>query len=281
MNLTLLGLGAMGARMARRLLDAGHALTVWNRSPERAKPLVEAGARLAESPRAAAEGAALVLSMLTDDEASRAVWLHPERGAALGLGPEAMAVECSTVTPAWIHELGAHLAPRALLDAPVVGTLPHAESGQLKLLVGGDAAALVRARPALEALGPVYAVGALGHGAALKLAVNTMFAVQAAALSEQLAALEAAGLPLGRSLEVLGEMPTASPVAKLVGQLIEAGRYAPLFPVSLVEKDLGYAAAQGAQMPLTEVTRAVFRRAMHAGLGGENINAVAKLYRGG
>ncbi|MCB9792884.1 MAG: NAD(P)-dependent oxidoreductase [Alphaproteobacteria bacterium] len=278
MTLAFLGLGAMGSRMAARLLEAGYPLRVWNRSPSRAAPLVAAGARLAESPLAAAQGAELVISMLTDDAASREVWLHPERGAAGGL--DGLALECSTVTPAWIRALGAALGEGALLDAPVVGTLPHAEGGQLKILVGGPEAALERARAPLEVLGQVYAAGALGHGAALKLAVNTMFAVQTAALAEQLAALASAGVPLGRALAVLGDMPTASPAAKGAGALIEAGRYAPLVPVALVEKDLRYAAAQGAGGPVTEATLGVYQQALAAGLGGENLHAVWKLARG-
>ncbi|MEM7786339.1 MAG: NAD(P)-dependent oxidoreductase [Bacteroidota bacterium] len=196
MTVSILGLGAMGARMAARLLAAGHAVNVWNRTPERAAPLVDAGARLGASPRDAASGAEVVISMVTDDAAARAVWTGPE-GAVFGLGPGAVAVESSTLTPAAVAELAEAVteAGAVFLDAPVAGSRPQAEAGALVYLVGGDAQAVERVRPLFDVLGgAVHHVGPTGQGAAVKLAVNALFATQVAAVAELLAMLQASGV---------------------------------------------------------------------------------------
>ena len=283
MTVSILGLGAMGARMAARLLDAGHTVTVWNRTPERAAPLVAAGARVGASPRDAASGADIVVSMVTDDDASRAVWTGPE-GALAGLATGAVAVESSTLSPAWTTDLAASVrdAGATFLDAPVAGSRPQADAGALIYLVGGDAEAVERVRPVFEVLGgAVHHVGPVGQGAAIKLAVNALYAVQVAAVAEQLAMLRAAGVDEARAAEVLGATPVASPAAVGAMGAIVARRFDPLFPIDLVEKDLRYAVAAsragGAEAPVTEAARAVFGRAQEAGLGGDNITGVAQL----
>ena len=287
-TIAVLGLGAMGARMARRLLDAGHAVTVWNRDPARADALVAAGARRAHTAREAATGAAVVLSMVRDDEASRDTWLGADGGAAgdgalAGLAADAVAIESSTVTPAWIATLARHVTARGatLLDAPVVGSRPQAEAGQLVHLVGGDAPVLARVAPVLAALGgAVHHVGASGSGATMKLVVNALFATQVAAVAELLALGAAGGVPRARAVEILGALAVTSPAAKGAMTLMEAGVDAPQFPIALVEKDLAYALALAApdaamaSAPLTAATHAVFAAAAAAGLGERNITAV-------
>ena len=282
----MLGLGAMGQRMAQRLIDAGHELTVWNRTPAAASALVAAGARLAPSPRAAAEGAQIVWSMVFDDAASRQVWLDPRTGAAAAMAADAMAIESSTLTPAWVQELGAMFGARgvAFVDAPVAGSRPQAQAGQLAFMVGGDAAVIERLRPVLAALGPaLHHLGPVGSGAWLKLAVNALFATQVAALAEQLSLLRRAGLDPQRALDALRAMPVLSPAAAGAGALMLAGNYAPQAPVDLIVKDLGYAIDQGRQagasLPLTSAVMARFKSAQTAGLGGENLVAIAKLHR--
>jgi 3-hydroxyisobutyrate dehydrogenase-like beta-hydroxyacid dehydrogenase len=137
-KVTVLGLGAMGSRMAANLLKAGHAVTVWNRSP--AKTLVTAGAQLAASPKAAAQGADFVIAMVRDDDASRDLWLSPETGAFAGLSQGAVAIESSTLTANWARTLGEEAKQRGLtfLEAPVAGSRPQAEAAQLVYFVGGD-----------------------------------------------------------------------------------------------------------------------------------------------
>ena len=283
-RIAILGLGAMGARMAARLLDAQLPLTVYNRSPERCAPLAERGARVASSPREAAADAELVISMVTDDAASRALWTDPERGALLGLRPDAIAIESSTASPAWIAELARHVheTGATLLDAPVAGSRPQAEAGQLIYMVGGDAAAFARVEPILGHMGKaVRHVGATGAGASLKLAVNAMFAIELAAFTQCVDMLARSGFERPRALELLAAMPITSPAVAGVSKLIAAERYAPLFPIDLVEKDLRYAAAhataQGSAATMAAAAWAVYAEARARGLGAENIHAIAKL----
>src|SRR6185437_6871265 len=148
-NIALLGLGAMGSRMAANLLKADHALTVWNRTPEAAAALVAQGAKQAPTPRQAAAGADFVFAMVRDDEASREIWLSPHHGALEGLKEGAVAIESSTLTPGWIRELGLAVAARGstLLEAPVVGSRPQAEAAQLIYFIGGDESVLKRVKP--------------------------------------------------------------------------------------------------------------------------------------
>src|SRR5688500_9013637 len=153
-RITFLGLGIMGAAMARRLLDHGFDLTVWNRNASRAAALGAAGARIAATPADAARGADAVIAMLADDDASRAVW-SGDAGALAAMDTGAVALDSSTLTIGWMRELGARAAARGIgfLDAPVTGSKPQAEQGVLKFLVGGDAAVVERATPLFAAMG--------------------------------------------------------------------------------------------------------------------------------
>ncbi len=277
MTLGFLGLGAMGARMAERLVRAGYEVAVYNRTAARAAPLAALGARVAATPREAAEGAAAVIAVVRDDAASREVWLRPEVGALAGLAPGAAAIESSTVTPDHVLALARATAAAGgvFLDAPVVGTRPHAEAGTLTFLVGGE---LPPAAAALEALGRVVPCGPVGAGATLKLGVNGLLGIQVAAVAEILSALERAGVPRAHALEVLGATPVMSPTARLLGGLMIDGRHAPLFPIALLEKDLGYLAALAADTPVTDRAREVCQRAIAAGYGELNMTAVARLF---
>ncbi|HEU4406700.1 MAG TPA: NAD(P)-dependent oxidoreductase [Polyangiaceae bacterium] len=283
-RIAFLGLGAMGRRMAGRLVDAGHDVVVWSRSgvPDDAPRL---RGREAPSPRAAAEGAGVVVSMVADDEASKAVWDDPRAGALAALGAGALAIESSTLTPARVAELGGRVrsAGAQFLDAPVVGSRPQADAGALVYLVGGEPDAVDRARPLLAALGrAVHHVGPTPAGSLAKLVANALFGVQIAAVAELLgfaarARLDAAGL-----LEALGDLPVLSPAAKLAAGGMLAGRFEPMFPAALAEKDFRYALAAaeavGGRLPVTGRVREIFEHAVARGLGGENLTAVAKLY---
>ena len=264
----------MGLRMARRLVTHGHAVTVWNRTP---RPL-DFEANLASTPAQAAEGADLVLSMLTDAEASQTVWLG-EDGAASGLKEGAVALECSTLTPQAVQALAAPIQAQGarLLEAPVVGTRPHAEGGTLTFLVGGDAEVLAHVEPVLQVLGgATHHTGPIGSAATVKLAVNTLFAVQTAAWAEAVELLRRAGQE--EALDVLLAMPVASAAVQgVVGQM-RAGSYAPLFPIGLVEKDLRYALAVaeagGVAAPLARAAHAQFAQAVAQGYGEDNLSGV-------
>jgi 3-hydroxyisobutyrate dehydrogenase len=283
MRVAVLGMGAMGSRMAMSLLKAGHSVTVWNRTAARTKPLVELGASVATSPYHAAKGADVVLSVVRDNEASRRVWLSPEDGALQAMSSGAIGLESSTLTPTWVRELSSAFAARGVpfLDAPVVGTRAQADAVTLIHLVGGDAATMARAQPILSVIGNVaHHVGAAGSGAAMKLLVNALLSIQVATIGELLGVAERLGLDRKRAGEVIVEMPSCSASAKGIAMAMLARNFAPAFPVELVEKDLGYLAseARADALPISAAARGVFERALLAGLASENMTAVAKLY---
>lgn len=285
-KIAFLGLGAMGSRMAARLLAAGHEVTVWNRSAERAAPLVDQGARSAATPAEAAKGAEVVIAMLRDDGASEAVWCDPETGAAAGMTEGALAIECSTLTVDWTRRLGEALAAQGIgfLDVPLAGSLPQAEAGKLIFFAGGASESLKAARPLLLAMGAAvhHAGDSVGNGMAIKLMVNALFGLQVAAVAELLALGEALGVSKQNGADILGETPVLSAAAKGAAAAMVARAFAPMFPIDLVEKDFGYVAATagaaGAAVPLSETARAVFAKAKASGYGGDNITGVAQLY---
>lgn len=286
-QVTFLGLGAMGARMSARLIEAGHDLTVWNRSIGSAERLGALGARVAESPREAAAGAEIVFSMVRDDDASAAVWLDPERGALAALPAGALAIECSTLSPGHIARLGKAFAASgcAFLEAPVAGSRPQAEAGQLVFLAGGEAAVLDRARPTLSTLGgAIHHVGPLGAGATVKLAVNAMLVAQVTALAELKGLIERAGADPAIALEALNATAVSSPALKGAAASMLAGAFTPLFPIGLAQKDCGYALALAGDLaaptPLLAAAQSVLTRAVAAGFGEDHLSGVAKLYGG-
>lgn len=282
-RIALLGLGVMGSRMAGRLIDAGHVVTLWNRSAAATKAF-QARATIAATPRAAAAGADIVLSMVRDDGAARRVWLDVETGALAGMATGAVAIESSTVTPGYAADFHAAAAARGIasLDAPVSGSLPQAESGQLVFLVGGAGDVLARVQPTLAAMGSTFHhVGPAGSGTRIKLAINALLAVQVAAAAELLGALARHDIPNARAVEVIGATAIASPALKNYMAGMAAGNFTPSFPVEMIAKDLGYAhiMAAGGEMPVTDAASIAFGNGIRAGLGAENMNAIVKLYR--
>jgi len=275
----------MGSRMVVRLLDAGHDVAVYNRHPERASPLVERGATSAPSPAAAARGADIVISVVRDDEASRTVWLDAGTGALCGMKEGAIAVESSTLTPAWVKSLAEHMqrAHVRFVDAPVSGSRPQAEAGQLIYLVGGENEVVDAVRDVLLAMGgAVHHVGPLGAGAVMKLAVNALLGIQVAALAEILGMTRRFGIADAEAVEILGSTPVTSTAAKAAGALMVARKFEPMFPIELVEKDLRYVAdtsrSLGTRTPTTSAARTVFEKAVEAGWGADNMVGVMKLF---
>lgn len=270
--------------MASRLVAAGHELTVWNRSPGRVEQFVAKGVRAASTPAAAAAGAEIVISMVRDDAAARAVWLDPHAGALTSLSPHAIAIESSTTTPDWVRELHAACAGigASLIDAPVAGSRPQAEAGQLIFLAGGDAEAVKRAEPVLLAMGSaLHHAGSAGAGAVVKLMVNALLGIQVATLAELIALAARAGLDLARAVEIVLSTPAAGPAAKGAAASMLAKAFAPLFPVELVAKDFGYAlqaAGSAEDAPIIAAARDVFSRAIREGFGALNLTAIAQLY---
>jgi 3-hydroxyisobutyrate dehydrogenase len=282
-KVTFLGLGAMGSRMAANLIAAGFELTVWNRTGSAAEVLKAAGARAAVNPREAAEGADVVIAMLTDDAVSLSVWTDEANGALAGMKAGAIAVEMSTVTPAWIAELSiaAGEVGIALVDAPVSGSLPQAEGRQLVVMAGGAAESVESVRPVLAAMGSVHRVGGSGQGAVLKLAVNALLGIQIAGWAELMVLLKKNGMDIGAALNLLTTMPVCSPAAAGMAKLMAAQDFAPRFTTALLAKDFRYlhqvADGAGTETPVSDAASQVFAKAAET-MGGQNVTAVIRLY---
>ncbi len=284
-TIAFLGLGAMGARMAAHLLRADFPVVVYNRTPERAAPLEALGATRADTPRAAAEQADIVISIVTDDDASRSLWLDDTTGALHGLRPGAIALESSTLTPTWVRSLAAHVEAHGatLLDAPVLGSRPQAEAGNLIYLVGGPDALVEEVKPVLAPMSQaVHHLGPVGAGATMKLVVNAFLGIQVAALGELLGFAQRSGLAYDHAAEILSGLALTSPAMKgVIGQMV-ARNFAPLFPIALIEKDLRYAtttaATNHAKTPTIQAVQAVFADALAAGWGADNMSGVAQLF---
>ena len=284
-RIAFLGLGLMGGGMARRLLGAGFAVTVFNRTPARAEPLAAAGARVAGSPREAAAGAEVVFSMVADDAASRAMWLGPD-GAIAGAARGAVLVECSTLTVAWVQELAqaAAAAGAECIDAPVTGSKNQAAAGELNFLTGGNAAALETIRPALNAMGrSVTHLGPTGSGALLKLINNFLAGVHVAATAEAVAWIERTELDRAQAIAFLSDSAVGSPVTKTVAARMCAPDFTPNFFLRLMAKDLGYASGEaakaGQELTSAAMARDVFQRAIAAGHGDKDMSAVVEPLR--
>jgi 3-hydroxyisobutyrate dehydrogenase len=275
-RIAFLGLGAMGTRMANRLIAAQHEVTVWNRTPT---PLT--GAALAGTPKAAVTGAEVVITMLRDDAASGAVWTE----AMAAMTPGALGIEVSTVTPAHVRALHADAAARgvAFLDAPVAGSRPQAEAGQLIFMAGGAAPDLARAEPILLAMGgAVHHAGAAGAGAMVKLMLNSLFGAQLAVMAELIGLAAKAGIDPARAVEIIGATPVASPAVKLAAGAMLNRVFAPAFPIDLVEKDfaltLQTAEKTSAALPVTTAVHRAFADAKAEGHGGDNITGIVQRY---
>jgi 3-hydroxyisobutyrate dehydrogenase len=266
--------------MAQRLADAGVELTVWSRSGTRHVT----GARVATGAPEAVADAQVVFSMVRDDAASRAVWLGVD-GALAQVRAGTIVIECSTVSPAWIVELSA-AASRAgahLLDVPVVGSRPQAESGDLVFLAGGAVDVVELVRPLLDHMGvAVHYVGASPAGSYVKLLVNALFGVQVAALAQLLGFATRAQLDMRVLMQALQALPVLSPSAKAAAAGMLACRFEPMFPIDLAAKDLRYfieaAAALGGRTPLLRAASDAFEEGRAHGLEQENLTAIWKLY---
>ena len=245
-KVAFIGLGRMGHGMAGRYLDGGFTVAVWNRSKAKAEDLVARGARWAASPADAADGADAVVTMVADDEASRAVWLGKD-GAVRTAKPGTLAIECSTVSYGHALELARELRESGLvyIDSPVTGLPDAAASGKLTLLVGAEPADLERARPYLTPLSTtIRHFGAVGTGTVYKLINNLMGAIQIAGIAEGLAIAEQAGLDMKLVLETIETGVAGSPQVIRHSKRMVARNFAGAnFTAALRHKDAAYAVA--------------------------------------
>lgn len=284
-KIALLGLGLMGSGMAGRLLDAGYALTVYNRTTVKAQPLIERGAKLAKTPAEAASEAAIILSMLADDDVCRKVWLGKD-GALTGAPEGSTLVESSTVTVSWIEELGRAARERNLdlIDAPVTGSRMQAAAGQLLFLAGGSAETIDKIRPMLKTMSRgIVHLGPVGSGARMKLINNFLCAVQVASLGEAMSLIERSELNPEQAVSILSGGAPGSPIVKTMSAHMLAREYEPNFAVKLMTKDLRYAMGEARQRSQTlttaEPSLSLFEKAIAAGYGEQDVSSVVEQFR--
>jgi len=285
-HITVLGLGIMGSGIAHNILKAGYALTVYNRTKEKAASLIEAGAQWADSPALAAQHADVVISMVGDDVASQTMWLGLD-GAFATMPTHAIAVECSTLSLDWIREWHAEAQQRGLksIESPVGGSKLAAEAGTLTLLVGGEADVLARAKPILATFSNnIVHFGPATSGTLYKLINNLQGAIHLQALSEGLVMAERAGLKMDAVLEAVLSGAASSPMVKgKAARVIDRDYEDVHFTVRWMYKDLTYAlrAADelGVPAPLAAAAREVYKLAIQLGLGDLDIAAVGEVIR--
>ena len=277
MRVAILGTGKMGGAMARRLNSAGHELTLWNRTRERAEAL--AMGKVAATPAEAVKDAEVVISSLTDAAAVRAAYLGDE-GAARAAGKQAF-VEMSTAGPDVIVEIRRQIesAGAHFIEAPVIGSVPAVEAGTLIVLAAGDEAAVERARPVIQALGEIRRVGDPDSAAKLKLVANTMLAGVSALAAELQAAGTAAGLDPDDVFWVLSRF---APLLNARKAGFVEHRYQPvMFAVRDLVKDLRLATdvyqKARASTPLARATKELYERAAQSA-PDLDISAIASLY---
>ncbi|HEU4354389.1 MAG TPA: NAD(P)-dependent oxidoreductase [Actinomycetota bacterium] len=275
-RVAFLGLGAMGAPMAGRVLDAGHDLRVWNRTPGRDEDLVARGARRAASPAEAASDAEVVVTMVADPPALEAVLFGPD-GVSGAIAPGSIVIDMSTVGPTAIRAAAERLDPVAVIDAPVLGSVPHATAGTLTILAGGEGEVLERCAEVLGAMGTVLHVGPSGAGATIKLANNAAGMSTMACMGEVLALTDRAGLDPEVVLDALAMGPLGSFVDRWRDKL--TGREARVdFSLTLARKDLALALAEGSRLglrlTLPEAAVARCDEAIVAGRGSQDNTAL-------
>jgi 3-hydroxyisobutyrate dehydrogenase-like beta-hydroxyacid dehydrogenase len=284
-RVAVLGTGRMGGAMAGTLARSGFEVVVWNRDPEKAEAVAgTSGASVASSPRDAVTETPVVVTSLADDDAVRGVIAD----AADGLRPGQVVCEMSTIAPSTVGTVAGTVAERGatLIDAPVSGSVSLVEAGQLTIMVGGDAEALERARPVLEALSAkLLHVGDLGAGSTMKLAVNALVHGLNEALAESLVLAERAGVDRTTAYEVFASGAAGAPFVQYKRAAYERPDETPVaFSLDLVAKDLdlilGLAREVGAPMPQAETNRVQVRAALAAGLGERDLSAIAALLRG-
>jgi 3-hydroxyisobutyrate dehydrogenase-like beta-hydroxyacid dehydrogenase len=274
--LGFVGLGVMGSGITRRLLAAGHDVTVWNRSPARADEVLGLGAAWAGSPREVAEAAEVVFTMVTNTAAVRAV-TQGDDGILAGLAPRKVFVDMSTASPANTRALAEAVAEQGsqMLDAPVSGSVVTLEQGKLTVMVGGESETFERVRPILEAIGPkVLHVGPNGAAVTMKIASNLSLAVQMLAFSEGVLLAEKSGIARERAVEVLLASVIASPMVTYRGPFVLSQPEEAWFDCHMMQKDMNLALELGRELevplPTTAATNELLTAANAMGVGDKD-----------
>jgi 3-hydroxyisobutyrate dehydrogenase-like beta-hydroxyacid dehydrogenase len=268
-NLGFVGLGVMGSRMVKRLLDAGHTVTGYNRTPSKAQWLLDAGMRWGDSPRAVAQAADITLSMVTNTAALKAVTEGAD-GILAALRSGKVYVDMSTVSPATSRDLSARVTAKGahMFDAPVSGSVITLEQGKLSIMVGGDAAVFETIKPILEDIGPkVTRVGGNGLAVSMKIAANLSLAVQMLAFSEGVLLAEKSGIQREVAVEVLLNSVIASPMVKYRGPFVLNMPDEAWFNVNMMQKDMNLALEMGRELDVPLPTTAATNEFLTAARG--------------
>lgn len=270
----------MGSRMAAHLIESGHELTVYNRTDSAANSLVSLGAKKANTIEAALTSCELIISMLSTPEVVSEVFLS-ENGVLKYANKGVTWIDCSTVNPSFsvICRNAAKQQNIQFLDAPVAGSKPQAETGDLVFFVGGDLAVFEKHQEVLSSMGKkcIY-IGQAGHGSAFKMVVNLMLAQSMITFSEAVQFGQAMGLDTDFLLKTIPYLPVAAPFTQLKSPLINEQNFEPQFPLEWMTKDLRLCLQTAAELnhpiELTEVTKKQFDEAMEAGMGRLDFSAI-------
>jgi 3-hydroxyisobutyrate dehydrogenase-like beta-hydroxyacid dehydrogenase len=286
-NLGFVGLGAMGQLIVPRLIAAGHRVTGWNRSRDKAEPLIAAGMAFADSPRAVAQASEIVFSIVTDANAVRAVALGPD-GIVSGLAPGGIYLDMSTIDPDASRAVAVefHKSGAFMLDAPISGSPVTVKAGQASVMVGGDEAAFERAKPVLLAIGPkVTRIGGNGLACQMKIAVNLLLMVEVIAFGEAVALAEKGGVTRAAAVDAILKSVAASPVLGYRGPFILEGQMpaVPLADVTLQQKDmllaLDLGRRLGSPVPLAAAANEMMNACRGLGIDHRDFVTAHEVYR--
>ena len=287
MNLGFIGLGAMGELMVARLMKGGHQVTGWNRTKARAEPLIKAGMKWADTPRAVAEQSEAVFCIVTDGKAVKQVALG-ENGVIAGLSKGGVFIDMSTIAPAVSKEVAAEFHSRGLfmLDAPISGSPVTVNKGEASFMVGGDQATFERMRDVLALIGPKATyIGASGQAAHMKLCVNALLMVEVIAFGEAVALAEKGGVKRETALDAILKSVAASPVLGYRGPFILEGKMpdVPLADVTLQQKDmllvLELARQLGSYAPLAAAANEMMNACRGLGIDRHDFVVAHRVYR--
>jgi len=287
MNIGFVGLGAMGAGIVPRLLAAGHTVTGFNRSKDKAAPLIKSGMRWAATPREAAAASEIVFSIVTDATAVRAVALGDD-GVIVGLKPPGIYIDMSTIAPDASRAIAAEFAKKglAMLDVPISGSPVTLAQGNAALMVGGDKAAFEKVEPVLRAIGPkVTYIGASGLAVQMKIAVNLLLMVEVIAFGEAVALAEKGGVAREVAVDAVLKSVAASPVLGYRGPFILEGKMpaVPLADVTLQQKDMLLALELGRKLgspvPLAAAANEMMNACRGLGIDHRDFVTAHEVYR--
>jgi 3-hydroxyisobutyrate dehydrogenase-like beta-hydroxyacid dehydrogenase len=287
LDLGFVGLGAMGQLIVPRLLEAGHAVTGWNRSPGKTGALTQLGMRVAATPRAAAERSDIVFSIVTDAAAVRAVALGPD-GIVAGLKQDGIYIDMSTIAPDASRAIAAEFAKAGsiMLDGPISGSPVTVKAGQASVMIGGDEAAFERVRPVLLAIGPkVSRIGGNGLACQMKIAINLLLMVEIVCFGESVALAEKGGVDRAVAVDAILKSVAASPVIGYRGPFVLEGNMPqmPLADVTLQQKDMMLALELGRRLgspvPLAAAANEMMNACRGLGIDHNDFVVAHEVYR--